>query len=76
MATDLEILRTNLMKLRRSDQDNFAVFLETVEQGKVCVKEGLIKAKREVAERLLCQTEKGDLILGNELSAKGMFNLR
>ena len=53
MAKDLETLRTILTKLRRLEQDNLAVFLEKVELGKVCVKERLIKVKREVAAEAL-----------------------
>ena len=35
MAADLEILRTNLTKLRNLEKENLAVFCEKVEQGKV-----------------------------------------
>ena len=53
MAADLEILRTNLTKLRNLEKENLAVFREKIEQGKVCMKERLIKVKRDVAAEAL-----------------------
>ena len=53
MATDLEILKTNLTKLRKLEQENLAVFVQKVEQGKAYVNERLIKVKRDLAAEAL-----------------------
>ena len=53
MATDLEILRTNLTKLRDLEKENRDIVLDKVKQGRACVTERLKQVQRDVAAEAL-----------------------
>ena len=55
---------------------HLAAFLEKVEQGKVCVKEGLIKLNREVAAEALVPDRIRGIDSWKWIASKEIFNLR